>query len=257
MFKKYAKQFCRPAEGNAEANRLYIMGPYEKGDKRKSVNPDAVEIGERPEQGKRNDLQAFYDDIKKGKRGRELNDDHLAVRAKYPRLEQLLVQEEDEELANQQEREGFKPEVHVRWGEPDAGKSRFVHDNYDVEDIYTLSMGDGCAKSIWWDGYRRHKIIHIEDFDGTQMHWRYFLRLTDRYKFRMQVKGGYTWRLCEKIYITSNEPPEQWYPAERHQYALMRRFTTVTEVKAAHAPLGSASASAPASPALRSAGEDP
>lgn len=217
------------AKGSALENRTYIKGPYSKDGKQKPVNQDAQEIGTIPKQGERNDLRAFHEDIKAGKRGRDLSVDHLEVRAKYPKLEQTLVSEEDEHKAMQMFKDGFCPEVHVRWGEPGTGKSRYIYDNYEPEDIYELNLGDGSSKSVWWDGYRGQKVILINDFDG-ELGWKYLLRLLDRYPFRMQVKGAHCWRLCTHIYITSNDPPENWYGPINYA-PLMRRLTTVTKVE--------------------------
>jgi len=252
MWKKFPMAYCKPAAGSAEENKSYIKGPYtNKEGKSKPFNPDAVEMGTIPNQGKRNDLEAFAEAITEGKRGRELTHEHLAIRAKYPRLEQILVQEDDEEKCIEQFKAGMRPEVHVRWGKAGTGKSRYIYDNYDAMDVYALNIGDGSAKSVWWDGYRGQKVILIEDFAGGEMPWKYLLRLLDRYPFRMQVKGSYCYRRCEKIYITANDKPEHWYPHEAFE-PLQRRIDSVTHVEENHTPygpLGSASASAPASPA--------
>lgn len=218
----------RAKKSNPKACRQYIIGPYSNGEKVKDYNPEHFEKGTIPEQGKRNDLKEFHDAIKSGKRGRDLSVDHLEVRAKYPKLETTLIQEEDEAKAIQMFRDGFCPEVHVRWGEPGTGKSRYVYDKHDAESIYELNLGDGCKQSVWWDGYRGQEVILINDFDG-ELGWKYLLRLLDRYPFRMQIKGSHCWRLCKYIYITANEPPERWY--SQHQAGpLMRRLTSVTEV---------------------------
>lgn len=217
------------SDGNASENRKYVFGPYSKNGKEKPENPDAQELGTLPAQGKRNDLKAFHEDIKQGKRGRDLSVDHLECRAKYPKLEQTLINEEDEQRAIQMFKDGFCPEVHVRWGEPGTGKSRYVYEKHPTESIYELNLGDGCNKSVWWDGYRGQEVILINDFDG-ELGWKYLLRLLDRYPFRMQIKGSHCWRLCKYIYITSNDPPERWY-AQHQSGPLMRRLTSTTEVK--------------------------
>lgn len=228
MRKNFKGHDVQIARGSHAENRKYIVGPYSKDGKEKPANPNAVEVGSIPEQGKRNDLRAFHEDIKAGKRGRDLSVDHLESRAKYPKLEQTLINEEDEQRAIQMFKEGFTPEVHVRWGEPGTGKSRYVYEKHRPEDIYELNLGDGCQKSVWWDGYRGQEVILINDFDG-ELGWKYLLRLLDRYPFRMQVKGSHCWRLCKYIYITSNDAPERWYGHYRPE-PLMRRLTSVTEV---------------------------
>lgn len=237
MLKNYKGHNVEIAIGNHKQNQLYIKGPYSKNGKEKPFNPEHVEIGTIPHQGKRNDLQEFHEAIQMGKRGRDLSVDHLCLRAKYPRLEQTLICEDDEQKAIDLHKSGFKNEVHVRWGEPQVGKSRYIYEKHRAEDIYEVNTGDGSNKSLWWDAYRGHEVILINDFDGTEISWKYMLRLLDRYPFRMQVKGGYVWKLAKYIYITANDPPERWYPAHNHHLkALMDRFTTVTEVKEYVAP---------------------
>lgn len=218
----------RSPKSTPEQCRNYIVGPYSKKGKDKPANPNAVEVGTIPSQGKRNDLEDFHDAIKAGKRGRELSENHLAVRAKYPRLEQTLVNEEDEQRAIDMFKSGAKPEVHVRWGAPGVGKSRYIYDNHNAEDIYELNLGDGSKQSVWWDGYRGQPVILINDFEG-ELGWKYLLRLLDRYPFRMQVKGGHCWRLCKYLYITANCAPDQWYRTEAYQ-PLLRRIDSITEV---------------------------
>lgn len=229
MRKVYKGHDVQVAKRTHQECRDYIKGPYNKNGKVKPINPDAVEFGTIPEQGKRNDLRTFHDDIKAGKRGRDLSVDHLEIRAKYPKLEQTLINEEDEQRAIDMFEAGFCPEVHVRWGEPGVGKSRYIYDNHQARDVYELNLGDGSTKSIWWDGYRGQEVILINDFEG-EMGWKYLLRLLDRYPFRIQIKGSHCWRLCKYIYITSNDKPEHWYSDKRME-PLMRRLTSVTEVK--------------------------
>lgn len=229
--------WCAPAMGTAQANRAYIFGPYiniEK-HKEKPANPDAKEFGEIPEQGKRNDIAGLAKAIREGKKRREL-DDWIDVRAKYPKFEATILKEDlyDKNLENI--RNGILPEVHVRWGEPGTGKSRFVFDTYSPESIYAITFGDGCASSVWFDDYTGQDIILLDEFDG-EIPWRFFLNLLDRYWKRAQCKGGFTYIIAKKFYITSNSPPHEWYPKYRDKYyALERRLTSVTKITAPSAP---------------------
>lgn len=218
----------RSPKSSPQNARNYIMGPYSKNGKEKPKNPNAIEVGTIPEQGKRNDLTDFANAIKAGKRGRALSDDHMVVIAKYPRLEQRLINEDNFARACQQWRDGIAPEVHVYWGEPGTGKTRIAADKFDVENIFTLSFGDGCSGSIWWDGYQSQDIIVLDDYTG-EFNYRFLLRFLDRYPVRLQIKGGHTFRVATKIYITSNCRPEQWYRLEPYE-PLRRRITSITEV---------------------------
>lgn len=227
LHKKLPRVHWEVARGSAKDNRTYIIGPYSKNGKEKPFNADHEEHGRMPEQGKRNDLQQFASDIKNNKRGIDLEEDHLEVLAKYPRLEQRLVSTDDERRAQQQFKDKLFPEVHVIWGAPGSGKSRTVYDKFPVESIYELNIGDGSTKSIWWDTYRGQDIILINDYAG-ELPYKYFLRFLDIYPFRMQTKGGHCWRLATKIYLTANNPPETWYPGGEWD-AISRRLTSVTQ----------------------------
>lgn len=219
---------ARSPKSSPQNARNYIVGPYSKNGKEKPFNKDAVEVGTIPKQGERNDLKDFADAIKAGKRGRDISEDHLEVVAKYPRLEQRLINEDNFARACQQWRDGLAPEVHVYWGAPGTGKTRIAADKFGVENIFTLSFGDGCSGSIWWDGYQSQDIIVIDDYSG-EFNYRFLLRFLDRYPVRLQIKGGYTFRVATKIYITSNCRPEQWHRLEPFE-PLRRRITSITEV---------------------------
>lgn len=221
---------ARSPKSSPQNARNYIVGPYSKDGKEKPFNKDAVEVGTIPKQGERNDLKDFHDAIQAGKRGRSLSEDHLALRAKYPRLEQILINEDDKQRAIDMYERGERPEIHIRWGEPGVGKSKYVYDKHKASNIYELNLGDGSGGSVWWDGYDGEEVVLINDFDG-ELGWKYLLRLLDRYPFRLQVKGSHRWRLCKYIYITSNCSPDQWYRKESY-HPLLRRLDSVTEVKA-------------------------
>ena len=101
MRKLFTGHDVQIARGNHQHNRTYIVGPYEKDGKHKPFNPDHVEIGEIPQQGKRTDicekLQNTANDIRSGKRKLELLDSNPEVTAKYPRWVEQYTQFVDEE----------------------------------------------------------------------------------------------------------------------------------------------------------------
>ena len=74
--------------------------------------------------------------------------------------------------------------VIVLWGDTGTGKSRMAND----AGAYSLAS----YKPEWWDGYRGHKAIHLEDFKGGLPYVR-FLRILDGYKIQLPVKGGFEW----------------------------------------------------------------
>jgi len=228
MRKTYKGHDVQIANGSAEENKCYIVGPYAKNNKEKPFNPNAIEIGTMPKQGKRNDINEFIKAIKRGQREDDLDEDFGILRAKYSRFEEKKIRECAKKEAKQQYRDGITPEVHVRWGNPRTGKTRFVYDKHGVDNVFRLTAGDGSKGSVWWSDYNGEEVILLDEFRG-RMDWEYLLQLTDRYPMSLQTKGGSTWRTCKYIYICSNISPDKWYANDLYE-ALSKRFTSVTEV---------------------------
>lgn len=121
------------------------------------------------------------------------------------------------------------PIVCLAFGPPGTGKSRLFYDNTESDSRW-VSTVDGTG--LWFDGYARHTDVCIEDFSGRRSHYTLanLLRLLDRYELSVPVKGGFTWWVPERIYITSNYHPGEWYDwsDRRPQYdALKRRIQLV------------------------------
>lgn len=220
----------RSPKSSPKQARQYIVGPWSNGKKSKPANPDVIERGEIPEQGKRNDIQKLNQDIRLGKRGRPLWEEHSVVCAKYPKYVDQMVRFDDEERAMVQYESGQKPYVAVLWGDSDCGKTRYAYDKHGCRNIYKHKCGDGSKGAIWFDNYHGQPVIILDDFVG-QIPLTYLFQLLDRYPTFMQVKGSTVWRLATHIYITSNKPPEEWYPLEPQQrVALFRRFDDIVHI---------------------------
>lgn len=94
--------------------------------------------------------------------------------------------------------------VRVYWGPTGTGKTRRVHD--ESPDVAMVE----------WDGrfllgYNGEREVCFDDFDWTTMPRSTFLKMTDRYKCVMPIKGGETVWAVTKIYFTSNFDPANWY----------------------------------------------
>ena len=119
----------------------------------------------------------------------------------------------------------FQTEVIVYWGPTGVGKSRraiYEAKQEFGDDFYLRMKGD------WWDGYEGQKAVIINDFYGW-IQYDEMLRLLDRYPHQVPFKGGYMKFVARKVWITSNEHPQNWYPKvyERFPYeggALQRRL---------------------------------
>lgn len=112
------------------------------------------------------------------------------------------------------------PTVSVFFGPPGSGKTRTAYER----DPGLWSWPGGK----WFDGYELQDAVLFDDFDGSELPFRFLLRILDRYPIQVEVKGGHVpWR-PKRIYFTSNLPPTHWYPGQ--DYApLGRRITEVLD----------------------------
>jgi len=101
----------------------------------------------------------------------------------------------------------WKTQVKVIYGDSGTGKSRSIHETYP--DAYWLSKSS--TNNVWWNGYDGQDTIIIDDFYGW-IPFDYMLHLMDRYPMRGETKGGVINLAPKTLIITSNKPPNQWYP---------------------------------------------
>lgn len=200
--------------------------------KKKTRIEPPVEFGDPPKQGLRQDLITFVETV---------DNDNLSyddafflfpeIFSRYPRYVEKLFQIRYKRQANDFYRyntEERLKRVIIYYGEAGSGKTSRVFKKHDLNNIYTLTFGDGSSKSLWFDDYQGEKILLIDDFYG-QIKYSYLLRLLDIYPMRVQCKGGYNYVNFETIYFTSNEHPDEWY-SRFDTSALERRFTKIKEI---------------------------
>lgn len=157
---------------------------------------DPVFRGTAPAQGERKDLDAFADKIRAGASDRDLAAEYGSLVLRYPRgIDRLR-------LASNPDRR-HKTRVIVLWGPTGCGKSRWAHDMFP--EAYIKTPGNE-----WWDGYRGQAVIILDEFYGQIKH-EYMLKLMDRYRLELEVKGGYTRISAQLLVITSNADPVTWY----------------------------------------------
>lgn len=116
--------------------------------------------------------------------------------------------------------------VHVLYGRAGSGKTKRVYDSTNGEYFTPIVT----KEKVWFDGYMGESNILLDDFDG-KIDYRYLLRILDRYPLNLEVKGDHCWAKWTTVWITSNEPPQNWYnltPVELEP--LLRRLTSVEEV---------------------------
>lgn len=90
------------------------------------------------------------------------------------------------------------------WGATGTGKSHRAWEEAGM-DAYSKD-----PRTKFWDGYRGEKHVVIDEFRGS-IDIAHLLRWLDRYPVRVEIKGSSTPLLCERIWITSNLPIDEWY----------------------------------------------
>lgn len=93
----------------------------------------------------------------------------------------------------------------IFWGATGTGKSRDAwaqagHSAYPKD-----------PRTKWWDGYRGQKSVVIDEYRGI-IDIANLLRWLDRYPVLVEIKGGAIPLVVEDFWITSNLPPQAWWP---------------------------------------------
>lgn len=161
-------------------------------------------------QGKRSDLEEVKTAIEDGATETDIAESHFGVWCKYPNAVRSYIR-------MRQKPRDFKTEVHVCWGDTGTGKSyvtsQLTHKPYKL------------TNSKWWDGYDGVSDVIIDEFSGW-LPVGVFLQLTDRSDYKVEVKGGMVNFAPKRIFITSHDNPEDWYPLDRWP-EIERRITTL------------------------------
>lgn len=113
-------------------------------------------------------------------------------------------------------------QVSVFWGTTGLGKSRRAWHEATFE-AYPKD-----PRSKFWDGYRGQQHVVIDEFRGD-IDIAHLLRWFDRYPVIVEVKGSSVVLSAQKIWITSNLSPDNWYPNvdQATVDALFRRLNIV------------------------------
>lgn len=193
--------------GTARQAAEYCMKPDTQFEK-------PIEEGKISQQGARTDLETYVDRIKAGDNELTLMNECTNVWARHSKLYQRT-----RELVL---RHTPKPDpfVWVLCGESGTGKSLISH----LIGEYIGSMYSWTGNQKWLDGYDGEQCLIIDDYDGAicDKNW---LQLTDRYKYKAEVKGCHTWVISPLIFITCNDM--EWAKFKGTE----RRITLFSEVQ--------------------------
>lgn len=196
----------RKIRGTLDENEEYCT----KGGKNKIY----VELGQKPQQGRNGKLVEIFREVKE------------------ERLPEVDIAEADPQLWCQyrrsieryrklcEENRTWRTDVRVFWGEAGTGKTVRAIDwlggDYDEVSI---------TQSGFIMGYNNNPCVLIDDFETTSVPRDLFLKMTDRYKMNINVKGSEAKWNPKKIAITSNTDPKEWYYQSTE--SVMRRLGKV------------------------------
>lgn len=151
-------------------------------------------------QGSRTDLKGLLNKIKDGETMLNIIEENPELYGRY----RNTIKDYKFEILKNQTKTFRKINVEIHWGEAGTGKTR--HCVESCPDAYKLDFDE----NIWWDGYEGETTLIINDFYGN-IKYHKLLDILDGYQLRLPVKGGHTYANWNKVLITSNKPPEEWY----------------------------------------------
>lgn len=195
----------REAKGNADQNKTYT-----------SKDGDVFEKGEKPNQGKRQDLNQVYDRIRRGENLDRIIDEcpdtYLIAHRVMDRLEDIHLRNR---LRN------FMTEGEWVFGPSGVGKSEYA---FQAPGSKYIWADDGD----WWDGYRGQDLVIIDEFRG-QLAYNKLLKMVDKHpNFYVRRRGREPMPfISKKVIITSSMPPWKVYKnldPEDSFKQLFRRF---------------------------------
>ena len=179
---------------------------------------DFIIIDRRTRQGKRNDLVELTEYVKKGHTLKETAMEFSSTYVKYHAGILQLTRHMQQDTPR-----CTKPVVHWYFGGTGLGKTRSVFEAEPELWITSDSL-------TYFNGYANQRAVVFDDFRGGFCKFRELLRLLDRYPMVVNIKYGTANWNPDRIYITSNKPPELCYekPDEDMQQ-LVRRIDNIVE----------------------------
>ena len=204
---------------SAEQNKTYCF-KLREGD---TQNEITFEQGEPMRPGQRNDLNAIGEQIVAGVRPEAIAEENPGMYTRYFRgLHALRAA-----VIDRPRDKATPKDVIVLFGPTGTGKTRTAIEQ--LTELYGSYYLWDPTMHPWWDGYDNHRGVLIDEFRG-QVPFSVIIRLLDRYRMTVQVKGGTRQFVADTIYITSPKHPDEWYKDDGSDKVsqLKRRITTVT-----------------------------
>jgi hypothetical protein len=189
MKKLNGRAHWESAKGTTEQNVVYC-----------SKGQDFTEYGDRPKTKKevgQDEKQRWIDIIAHAKNGTLEEHDPKVYYNTFTTAERIY--------AKYNQPVGIEKEVMVYWGSTGTGKSHTAWEN----------AGPGSygkdPRTKFWQHYIGQENVVIDEFRGG-IDIAHMLRWLDKYPITVEVKGSSTALMAQKVWITSNLHPKDWYP---------------------------------------------
>lgn len=180
---------------------------------------DYFEHGEWVTNGKRKSLDECKRLLDEGKSQLEIAHNYWSDWVRYHKSFQLYAS-----MTIQQEMRDVHADVY--WGVSGAGKT-YKAFTENKEDAFILTRFNN---GVWFDGYTGQKVLIIDDFNGW-IPFKFFLRILDDYPLIVETKGSTAVAMWNKVIITSNTHPTEWYHSIENLAPLLRRLENIEEFK--------------------------
>lgn len=180
-----------------------------------AIDGTRFEMGERP---LRRNVKADWERIWTSAVAGDLMAIEANVRIQHYRTLRTIRADYSEPIA-------FERKIIVFYGPTGTGKSRRAWE----EAGWSAYPKD--PRSKFWDGYRDQKNVVFDEFRGG-IDISHVLRWFDRYPVLVEIKGASTCLVAERIWITSNLHPKDWYPdLDYTTYQALERRLEIIEIQ--------------------------
>lgn len=209
--------------GKAHLEEMH--GNFMQNEKYCSKQGQLIEIGERPQQGRRNDILGFKRRLDEGAEFEDILEDEafFAIGMRNERSLRNYSSQVKKRKLEQQPR--APPRVYLLQGASGHGKTPTVRKLHGAENVYSVFD----TKAPWFENYRGQRVIVFEDIDATSAPpIKFWKDITDGYVIDVPVKGRSAVCLPTHVYVTSNEHVSNWYPGkDSHIDAVKNRFDEI------------------------------
>ncbi len=113
----------------------------------------------------------------------------------------------------------FIPDVTILYGPTGSGKTWMAM----TSDKSVYKIPEAQKGGWWWHNYQHQHRVVLDEFRHN-IKFKTMLEFLDRYAFTLEIKGTNDTMNSREIYITSNIPPNKWYPNVESKDPLYRRF---------------------------------